>query len=230
VSPWLVGREEDQMTEDKARKRAVRKRMAKTGERYTAARRHTVKEKPLPPRMSEPPQSEAAIRRTTGKGWDDWFRILDAWDGTSRSHREITEYVSKEFGVPGWWTQSVAVGYERARGMRATYQTASGFQVGVSKTFPVGVRDLSRMFEDARRRSRWLEAGTLKLRTGRPGTSARYDFRDGTSRVMAYFESKGRGKSTLSIQHEKLPSAEAVEEMRSFWKERLGRLGEILTA
>lgn len=218
------------MTEDKARKRAVRKRMAKTGERYTAARRHTVKQKPLPPRMAEPPQSEAAIRRATGKGWDDWFRILDAWDGTSRSHREITEYVSEEFGVPGWWTQSVAVGFERARGMRATYQTASGFQVSVSKTFPVGVRELSRMFEEARRRSRWLEAGTLTLRTSRPGTSARYDFRDGNGRLMAYFESKGRGKSTVHIQHERLDSAEAVGEMRAFWKERLGKLNEILTA
>jgi hypothetical protein len=231
VSPWLVGREEDQtMTEDKARKRAVRKRMAKTGERYTAARRHTVKEKPLPPRLAEPPQSEAAIRRATGKGWDDWFRILDAWDGTSRSHHDITEYVSVEFGVPGWWTQSVAVGYERARGMRATYQTASGFQVSVSRTFPVGLRELSRMFEDARLRSRWLEAGTLKLRTGRAGKTARYDFRDGNSRVLASFESKGRGKSTVHIQHEKLPSADAVEEMRALWKERLGKLSEILTA
>jgi hypothetical protein len=217
------------MTRQKAQKRATRARMAKTGERYTAARRHVVQGKPLPPRMAEPPQSEAAIRRATGKGWDDWFRILDAWDGTSRKHGEITEYVGEEFGVPGWWTQSVAVGYERARGMRATYQTASGFQVSVSKTFPVDVRDLSRMFEDARQRSRWLEAGTLKLRTGRPGTSARYDFRDGTSRVLASFESKGRGKSTAHIQHEKLPSAEAVEEMRAFWKERLERLSESLT-
>ena len=217
------------MTEDKARKRAVRTRMAKTGERYTAARRHTVKEKPLPPRMAEPPQSEAAIRRATGKGWDDWFRILDAWGGTSRSHGEITNYVS-EYGVPGWWTQSVAVGYERARGMRATYQTASGFQVSVSKTFPIGIQDVSRMFEDARRRSRWLAAGTLTLRTSQPGKTARYDFRDGNSRVLASFESKGRGKSTVSIQHERLDSAEAVEEMRAFWKERLGRLSEILTA
>ena len=217
------------MTRQKAQKRATRARMAKTGESYTAARRHVVKGKSLPPRMAEPPQSEVAIRRATGKGWDDWFRILDAWDGTSRSHGEITRFVSEEYGVPGWWTQSVAVGYERARGMRATYQTASGFQVSVSKTFPVGVRELSRAFEDARRRSRWLAAGTLKLRTGRPGKTARYDFRDGYSRVLASFESKGRGKSTLHIQHEKLPSADAVEEMRAFWKERLGRLSESLT-
>jgi hypothetical protein len=218
------------MTRQKAQKRATRARMTKTGERYTAARRHTVKQKPLPPRMAEPPQSEASLRRATGKGWDDWFRILDGWDASSRKHGEITAYLSEEHGVPGWWTQSIAVGYERARGMRAKYQAAGGFQVSVSKTFPVGVMELSRTFEDARRRSRWLEAGTLKLRTSRPGKTARYDFRDGSSRVLASFESKGAGKSTVSIQHERLDSAEAVEEMRSFWKERLGKLAEVLTA
>ena len=218
------------MTRQKAQKRATRARMSKTGERYTAARRHTVKQKPLPPHISEPPQSEASLRRATGRGWDDWFRILDAWGGTSRKHGEITQYVSEEYGVPGWWTQSIAVGYERARGMRAKYQAAGGFQVSVSKTFPVGVRQLSRMFEDARRRNHWLEARTLKLRTGRPGQSARYDFRDGTSRVMAYFESKGRGKATVHIQHEGLPSADSVEEMRTFWKARLGKLSEIMPA
>ena len=52
----------------------------------------------------------------TGKGWDDWFRVLDGWDATSRSHTEIARYVNGEHGVDGWWAQSVTVGYERARG------------------------------------------------------------------------------------------------------------------
>ena len=43
------------MTEQKARKRDVRTRMTKTGERYTAARRNVVKPEPLPP--------------TTGRAW-----------------------------------------------------------------------------------------------------------------------------------------------------------------
>jgi hypothetical protein len=108
--------------------------------------------------------------------------------------------------------------------MRRPHEGPGGFRVGVSRTFPIGVVELCLAFEDADRRRRWLEAGTLKLRTSQPGRSARYDFHDGTSRVHAYFVSKGRGKSTVSIQHERLGSAEAVEEMRAFWKERLSRL------
>ena len=216
------------MTEDKARKRAIRSRMAKTGERYTAARRHVTTA--LPPRAADPGRSEASVRRGTGKGWDEWFRILDRWGGTSRTHTEIVRYLNEEHGVPSWWSQTVRVGYERARGMREPHQTTKGFQVGVSRTFPVGVMQLCMAFEDDTRRRWWLEAGTLKLRTSQRGKSARYDFRDGTSRVHAYFASKGRGKSSVAIQHERLPDADAVEEMRAFWKERLTRLGQILAS
>jgi hypothetical protein len=216
------------MTEDKARKRAIRSRMTKTGERYTAARRHVGRA--LPPRAADPGLSEKAVLRGTGKGWDEWFRILDDWGATSRTHGEIAAYLGAQRGVGPWWTQGVTVGYERARGMRRPHQGSHGFRVDVSRTFPVGVMELCLAFEDDRRRRRWLEAGTLKLRTSRRGKSARYDFRDGTSRVHAYFISKGRGKSSLAIQHERLPDADDVEEMRAFWKERLTRLGEILAS
>lgn len=218
------------MTEDKARKRAIRTRMAKTGERYTAARRHVARRhvaSPLPPRKADPGFPEATVRERTGHGWDHWFRILDDWGAAGRAHGEITRYLGQEHGVAPWWTQAVARGYELARGMRRPNEGSRGFAVGVSKTFPVGISELAMAFIDDGRRRRWLEPGTLRLRSSRPGKSCRYDFRDG-SRVHAYFVSKGRGKSTLTIEHERLPRQASVEEMRAFWKERLTRLGEIL--
>ena len=87
------------MTRQKARKRDVRSRMSKTGERYTAARRNVVKPEPLPPRAAEPPFSEAAVRKATGKGWDDWFRILDAWGAHEHTHTEIARHVNADLGV-----------------------------------------------------------------------------------------------------------------------------------
>jgi uncharacterized protein YndB with AHSA1/START domain len=219
------------MTEDKARKRAIRQRMAKTGERYTAARRHTLKDatKPaLPERVADPGVSDQAIRRGTGKGWDEWLRILDAWDATSRSHREIAGYLHQEHGVSGWWSQSVTVGYERARGMRAKYEHATGFAVSVSKTIGVDADRLYAAFTEARRRGRWLEPGTLRVRTTQKGRTARFDFRDGSSRILASFDPKGRSKTTVTVAHERLPDADAVEELRSFWRERLARLAEVL--
>ena len=87
------------MTTDKARKRAVRTRMAKTGERYAAARRHLVTDgsaspAALPPRVAEPGMTEAAITKGTGRGWDDWFRVLDEWGAATKPHpddRQVRE-------------------------------------------------------------------------------------------------------------------------------------------
>ena len=134
----------------------------------------------------------------------------------------------EEHGVPGWWAQTVTVGWERARGVRQKYETASGFTVSVSKTFPAEVGALYRAFADARRRNRWLERGMLTTRTTREDKSARFDFRDEGSRVHVYFEAKGPEKTTVTVQHEKLGGPDEVEEKRAFWKERLGKLAEIL--
>lgn len=125
------------MTRDKAQKRATRARMGKTGERYTAARRHVVKP-PEELRAEDLGHTDAAIRQNTGKGWREWLSILDGWGARERKHGDTVARLMKEHGVPGWWAQAVTVGYERARGMRAKYQRATGFTVSVSKTFDVG--------------------------------------------------------------------------------------------
>jgi hypothetical protein len=216
------------MTEDKARKRSIRKRMAKTGESYTAARRHVVKpkEKPSPRASTDLGKSDEAIKRGSGRTWDEWFAILDSWGAKERTHTEIARYLIEEYDVPGWWAQTVTVGYERGRGMRRPHERASGFYVTVSKTLPIGLKRLFEEFADARKRNRWLEPGTLRTRTSQPGKSVRFDFQDGESRVHAYFESKGRSKATIHIEHERLSDEGAVEEMRAFWKERLAELAK----
>jgi hypothetical protein len=216
------------MTKNKAQKRATRARMAKTGERYTAARRHVVKPKEEP-RAEDLGQTNANLQENTGKGWREWFRILDAWGARERKHGEIVSHLLDEYGVPGWWAQSITVGYERSRGLRAKHQTLTGFfQVSVSKTLPIGVGMLFRAFARAPQRNRWLDRGMLKVRTTLKDRSIRFDFRDGTSRVVAYFDPKDRDKTTVTVQHEKLPDAGAVEEMRAMWKERLARLADLL--
>ena len=216
------------MTRNKAQKRATRARMAKTGERYAAARRHVVKLKEEL-RPDDLPQTNANLRQNTGKGWQEWFRILDARGAKERKHGEIATYLLDEHGVPGWWAQAITTGYERSRGIRAKYQTLGGsFQVSVSKTFPIGVGKLFKAFAGAPQRDKWLERGMLKVRTTLKDRSIRFDFRDGTSRVVAYFDPKDRNKTTVTVQHERLPDARAVEEMRGIWQEHLKRLAKVL--
>jgi hypothetical protein len=219
------------MTTDKARKRAVRSRMRKTGERYAAARRNVVRDAelpPLPPRVAQPGMSEAAIVRGTGRGWDDWFRTLDGWDATTHSHTEIARYVNAELGVDGWWSQSVTVGYERARGMRAPHQRPEGFEVSISKTVEMLPLDAWRAFVEPSRRATWLDL-PLRMRTGTRtiGRSARFDVPTEGTRVHASFDAKGDDRCVVTVTHLKLADAADVEAHRAAWKQRLGRLAAL---
>ena len=217
------------MTTDKARKRAVRTRMDKTGERYAAARRHVVsatEPPPLPPRVAEPTMSDDSIRKGTGRSWDDWFRRLDAWGATARTHTEIARHVRDTEGIDGWWAQSVTVGYEWARGMRDRHETPGGYQVSVTKTIAATADDVWRDFVEPARRNRWLAPGTLRTRpgTGTVGRSARFDAVDGRL-VHIWIEAKG-DRSSVAVTCERLAGPDEVSAQRAVWRERLGHLAE----
>ena len=183
----------------------------------------------LPPRIAEPGISDAAVKRATGKSWDRWFRLLDDWGATERSHTEIARHLAEAHGTGGWWAQSITVGYERARGLRAVHQHADGFTVSVSKTLPVSIERLFAAFTDDAIRDHWLEPGTLTPRTAQPPRSARFDVPASGTRLEAILTAKGDTKSTVALQHAKLPAQSDVAPWRAFWQERLTRLTVLLT-
>jgi len=216
------------MTTNKAHKHAVRVRMPKTGESYTSARSQLQAPASLPPREAEPEVSDEAVRRGTGRGWDDWFRILDERGSADFSHRDTAAWLTATQEVSGWWAQSITVGYERARGLRKPHQTAQGFEVSVSKTYPVAVDVLWSAITDERARSAWLGPDVLRERTTNAPRNARFDFGADSSRVLASLEPRGETKSTLFIAHSRLAGPDGVEAMRAYWRERLSELSQRL--
>lgn len=181
----------------------------------------------LPPRVAEPGMSDEAMRNGSGKNWDEWFALLDAWDATSKTHTEIARYVAEEHSVEGWWAQGVTVGYERARGMRKVNETLQGFSGNASKTVPVPIEQLYAAFLDDSIRDQWLEPGTLTLRTAQENRSARFDIKSGGI-LEIWFTTKSESKSSAAVGTNGLPDQESLEAWRSFWKERLKRLELLL--
>lgn len=224
------------MTTDKAGKRAVRTRMARTGERYAAARRHVPATPPpaadapgegaLPPRRADPLVSDATVRSGTGRGWDDWFRLLDAKGATAMTHRDIARLLVAEHEISGWWSQNVTVGYERARGLRAVHQTSRGFEVSVSKTIAASAADIWRSFDRPAIRSRWLEPRILRARPakGERGRSARYDVLPDGTRLVVTLDPRGEGRTAVTLTNERLAGPDAIAGARSAWKGRIERL------
>ena len=219
------------MTRQKTFKHRVRERMAKTGESYTAARRMLIAAGDHPEADTptlEAPSSDDSVVRATGYSLEHWFKLLDAWDATSHTHTEIARWLHTEHGVPGWWTQNVTVAYERIRGGRAVGQMADGFNIGATKMVNVSVEELFEAVTNDALREAWLPGADMTLRTATAHKSARYNWEDGSSRVIAGFAAMGETKSQVSIQHERLPDADSGSEMKAYWRARLSALKELL--
>jgi hypothetical protein len=219
------------MTTQKSFKTRIRARMEKTGESYTAARRHLLPAEPAPEPKAERRMSDDAIRRNTGRTWDEWFAVLDRWGAQEQSHRDIALHLNQVLGVPGWWAQNITVAYEHARGLRPVGGTRAGtYEVGATKTVNVPVERLYAAFVDPELRERWLPGAELRERTAKPNRTARFDWEDGSTRVIVGFTAKDAGKSQVAVSHERLPDADTAGEMKTFWRARMVALKQLLEA
>lgn len=238
------------MTQNKDIKRLVRARMKKTGEAYTTARAQVTR-KPKPKTRAAAPaattalrvaganpkdyaelagMSDAVIKQKTGCAWDKWVKSLDHYGAGQMSHTDIAKLVHEKWKVDGWWSQSVTVGYERIKGLRAKGQRRDGsFEAGKSRTFHVPVKKLFDAWADANVRKRWLEDATVRVRTATSLKSMRFGWSDG-SIVAVGFTAKGKDKSSVSLAHTKLPDRESADRFKKYWSERLDVLGDLLTA
>jgi hypothetical protein len=167
------------MTRQKSFKRLVRTRMEKTGESYTAARATLLAADHMAPDAPALTMSDEAIRRGTGRGWEEWFDLLDEAGAAERPHKENARWLREQQEIGGWWAQSVTVSYERARGLRAVGERPAGFSVTAQKTVAVPVDRLYEAFVDESQRARWLPGGELRERTATKPKSARFDWGDG---------------------------------------------------
>jgi hypothetical protein len=219
------------MTRHRSFKRLVRARMEKTGESYTAARASLLAAESSSP--TEGPAlsvSEEVIRERTGRGWEEWFDLLDGIGAPDRPRSELLEWARSEHGLDGWSAQAVTINYERARGLRAVGEHDNGFTVTASKTVAAPVERLYEAFVDESLRASWLPDGRLSERTATRPRSARFDWGDGATRVNVAFVDKGGSRSTAALSHERLPDAEEAERMKAYWRERVATLKELLEA
>lgn len=215
------------MTKHKSFKRLVRARMEKTGESYTAAWASLLAaEEPKASRERVLATSDQAIRARTGRGWEEWFDLLDEWGAPERSHREIARWVAEQQGVAllAWNAQAVATSYERARGRRAVGEHPEGFTLTAQRTVAVTVERLYDAFIDESLRERWLPEGLLRERTATRPKSARFDWGDGKTLVHVTFLAKGDDRSTAAVAHTRLADAKERERMKAWWRARLNTL------
>ena len=237
------------MPHNKDLKRLVRARMKKTGEAYTAARAQITKSRtkrvtasavasPSSAAAAADPKdyaklagiSDAVIKEKTGCNWERWVFALDHYRAAEMSHGEIAALVKAKYKVPDWWTQTVTVGYERIKGLRARGQRRDGtYEANKSRTYDVPVKTLFEAWADTGIRKRWLKEPDVKVRTATPPKTMRLGWADSTI-VAVGFTAKGKSKSSVALAHTKLPDPETSRRLKDQWSKRLDDLGTVLAS
>jgi hypothetical protein len=225
------------MTTQESFKKRVRARMARTGERYTtarrvlleqAARREDIARAGGAPRawVSPPEHADAAVREATGHGWDEWVERIEADPVAARGHTAVAAWLVEQHGVPGWWAQSVTLGWERITGRRLPGQMADGtFTANRQRTTTVDATALRALLLDDAGRAALFPAHDTTLRSRPASKALRVGFEDGVALVD--LAARNDGRTTVTIAHEKLPSADAVTLWKDFWGEWLEALDDL---
>jgi hypothetical protein len=240
------------MTRARALKQVIRARAAKTGERYTTARRHVIAEiarskpiaivsKPAPkttPMSTKGGLSDAKSIEKTGHDLAHWFNVLDKFGAIEKGHTRAADHLYSDHGVPGWYCQGITVAYERARGKRGMNQRCDGsYEVTVSKVMTATPAQIIKAIK-AQRWTDGVDAGLLKALSAslkdkkskgfviRPDGQARFRYKwDGTT-VQFNMYPKGPNKTSFVVSNTGLPDAESVETSRAKWKAAFGAIAD----
>jgi len=172
-----------------------------------------------------PPKSisERKVKAATGRGWMGWFIILNRANANAMPHKEIAKLLNDR-GCPAWWSQMIAVEYERARGGRKKNERAGGtFSVNVTRVMPVGLPRLFAAATNEKSRKDWFPAGAFDESSKTKDKYWRGNWKKECKLEFGFY-AKGVGKSQIALEISKLPSEDVVEKARAAWKKAFGKL------
>ena len=172
--------------------------------------------------------SSDAVRKATGKTWEEWFALLDADDAKKMTHQEIVALLRSQHGVGMWWQQMLTVGYEQARGKRVVNERTDGFTISRSKTVAVPLAELFAAWKDIHQRRKWLADPDFTIRKATANKSMRITWIDGATNVALMFAAKRDGKSQVTLNHSRLKNAQAAAKRKVYWGEQLEKLKTLL--
>jgi uncharacterized protein YndB with AHSA1/START domain len=196
------------------------------------------------------PISDEAVKKATGKPWEQWRDILKKSFTKDDIHKDIVTFLRDEYGLSHWWAQSVTVDFEQYTGKRKIGQTQTAdYQTGVRKTMRAKADDVWDLLLSNKASSIWL--GEQEIQEFKQGN--KYQTKDGKSgeiRVIKpyhhirltwklkewenpstlqirVYSTPGK-KATIAIHHEKLKDGKIREQMSKHWKEVLDKIEALL--
>lgn len=187
--------------------------------------------------------SNASVVKGSGRGWDEWVKILTKAGAKSWTHQQIVSFLAFKYKLTPWWQQGVTLGFEIHTGRREEGQTLKGdFTLTVTKSTKVNVKKAWAYMTSADGLALWLrplselkmkpgasfesEYGTYgKVRTMKAGVRARLSWQkvedEKPTIIQLYVAKQQSGATILVISHEGIRSPREKELLRTFWREGL---------
>ncbi|QQS37545.1 MAG: DUF4287 domain-containing protein [Ignavibacteriales bacterium] len=168
--------------------------------------------------------SGEAVKSKTGKDWNEWIKVLDKAGAKKMNHKEIVAVLKENYGIGSWWQQMITVGYEQARGLRKVHETEKGFQISGSKTVDLPVSKLFSLWTNDELRTKWLGKQKIEIRKATKNKSIRISWLKDATNLEVNFYSKGKDKSQVMLEHNKIKNETLAAKQKKFWKEKLEQL------
>jgi hypothetical protein len=172
--------------------------------------------------------SEEAVKKSTGKSWNEWFLLLNKAGAKKLEHKAIAEMLHKKHGLSGWWSQMVTVQYEQEIKGRKMHEKPEGFQISKSKTFPFSLPKIFSAVQFPSQRKNWLKNFEFTITKSTKNKSIRGKWDGGKTNIEFQFYLKDNTKTQLVIQHSKISSGKEAEKLKTFWKTNLENLHNYL--
>ena len=244
------------MTRARALKQVIRARAAKTGERYTTARRHVLKDLQHPTDPSLVPGqrratsgrrqfqrqcSDAKALEKTGHGLDHWLDALDWFGAVEKGHTAAARHLMMLItSTAGMRRASPSRTNGRAECGRST-SDATGDEVSVSKVVAAGTSDVIKVLTKGasgggggrrrcapRKRALGLVDGPASKGSWSGPMARPLSLQVGRHDRAAVPAAKTGNKVSVVVANTKLPGAATVEERREQWRSALKAVAALL--
>lgn len=169
--------------------------------------------------------SDKKIIDATGKSWVQWREVFKSINAKDLSHREITEKLSKDTDVGGWWIQTLTVKFEQEIGRRKKGQESNGtFTMGVGKVVDGDMDDVF---------AKWIETivpgkeyNGQRMQSDPKSTTSekwrywRAEFSDSTKAVVGIHQQKV-GKVGFAVDQQKCRTEAQAKRWKSYWRKKV---------
>jgi uncharacterized protein YndB with AHSA1/START domain len=189
--------------------------------------------------MTKPRLPEESVKKATGKGWRHWFAVLDKFDCARMGHAASAKHLLEKHKLAPWWSQTVTVEYEVAKGIRKPGQRSDKkFGLDVHRTVSAPVAKCWDAFTTAKGLNGWFASrAKVDLRVGGTYTGAGADrctykaiVRNKRLRmtwehpkhapgsvVEVNFEARDKGRTRVSVSHTKIATRAEMLDLKKAW-------------